>query len=118
LVSSCDNSVKIFWIPKIPTSNSHIILQNSFRVKNKKETVRASFCPLFTTRDAVCIVSGSEDGTIYIFDIQRDSPPINELQGHTGVVYDVTWNYDETLLASCDSTGTVILWKRILNVDG
>jgi len=117
LINSCDSNVRIFWIPKIPTSNAPIVLQNSFHIKNKREVVRSSFCPLFTNRDSLCIVSGSEDGTIYMFDIQRDYPPINELQGHAGIVYDVTWNHDETLLASCDSSGTVILWKRVLNVE-
>ena len=53
---------------------------------------------------------------VQLFDATKDQPCVNKLQGHSEVVYDVCWNYDETLLASCDGTGTVILWKRVLKV--
>ena len=52
--------------------------------------------------------------TIRIFDVLRsDKPCVNELMGHCGPVLDVCWNFEETLMGSCDSTGTVILWKRV-----
>jgi len=41
---------------------------------------------------------------------------VNILQGHHHPVLDVAWNNDETLLASSDSGGTVIVWKRIKEV--
>ena len=34
------------------------------------------------------------------------------LQGHMAPVVDVSWSFDETLLASCDCDGAVIIWKR------
>lgn len=78
--------------------------------------MRSKFCPLISTFGGMCVVSGSEDFRVLIFDSSRGNHCINELQGHGGVVYDVAWNYNETLLASCDETGTVILWKRINRV--
>lgn len=54
---------------------------------------------------------------IRIFDVLRtEKPCVNELMGHCGAVLDVCWNHEESLMGSCDSTGTVILWKRIKNV--
>ena len=59
------------------------------------------------------VVSGSEDMNVYFFDIERESKPcVNKLQGHSAPVLDVCFNYDESLLASCDANGTVIIWKR------
>ena len=58
-------------------------------------------------------MTGSEDSIVYFFDIERDRKPcINKLSGHSTAVLDVCFNQDESILASCDTTGTVILWKR------
>lgn len=34
------------------------------------------------------------------------------VQGHMAPVVDVSWSYNEVLLASCDCDGAVIVWKR------
>ena len=58
-------------------------------------------------------VSGSEDMSVYFFDVERDHKPmVNKLQGHSAPVLDVSFNCDESLLASCDADGMVIVWKR------
>lgn len=80
-----------------------------------------------------CIISGSEDGRVYLFDVETGAE-VNTLSGHSCPVLDVSWNYDESLLASCDAEvrathpaphptqfdpfslrffqGTIIVWKR------
>lgn len=94
--------------------NDLLDLKREFWVSCDKNTVRSSFCPLISLRDGACVVTGGEDSKIRIFDVMRiDKPCINELQGHSAPVLDVSWNYEESLLASCDTSGTVIVWKRI-----
>ena len=49
-------------------------------------------------------VTGSEDMSVYFFDIERSSKPcVNKLQGHSAPVLAVCFNYDESLLASSDA---------------
>ena len=51
-----------------------------------------------------CLVSGSEDMAVYFFDVEKaEKPCVNKLLGHSAPVLDVCWNYDESLLASCDT---------------
>ena len=51
-----------------------------------------------------CVVSGSEDMAVYFFDVEKaEKPCVNKLLGHSAPVLDVCWNYDESLLASCDT---------------
>jgi WD40 repeat protein len=38
--------------------------------------------------------------------------PFTFLKGHGSPVIGVAWNHGENLLASSDSDGTVIVWKR------
>ena len=63
--------------------------------------------------DNFVLVSGSEDMCVYFFDVEREEKPcVNKLQGHSAPVLDVCFNHDESMLASCDAQGTVIVWKR------
>ncbi|XP_027054020.1 WD repeat-containing protein 13-like, partial [Pocillopora damicornis] len=88
-------------------------LKKSFAVEHKSRHVRSSFCPLMSFRQGACVVSASEDMAVYFFDVERaEKPCVNKLLGHSAPVLDVCWNYDESLLASCDTEGTVIVWKR------
>jgi len=52
----------------------------------------------------------------HLFDLKKkEKPCINTLMGHSGAVVDISWSYDESLLASCDINGMVILWTRRIN---
>ena len=58
-------------------------------------------------------VTGSEDSCVYFLDIERDEKPcVNKLQGHACPVLGISFNYDESLLATSDNQGLVIVWKR------
>ena len=49
-----------------------------------------------------CVVSGGEDGHVYMYDIDTGCQ-VNKLQGHSCPVLDVSWTYDEKLLSTCDT---------------
>jgi WD40 repeat protein len=50
---------------------------------------------------------------VYFLDIEREEKPcLNKLQGHACPVLGVSFNYDESLLATGDYQGLVIIWKR------
>lgn len=58
-------------------------------------------------------VTTSEDSCVYFVDVERDSNyAINKLQGHVSVTLGVTFNYDETILATSDVQGIIIIWSR------
>lgn len=62
----------------------------------------------------ISAVTGSEDGSVYFLDIERTDGKacVNTLQGHACAVLGVSFNYDESLLATSDLEGLVIVWKR------
>lgn len=104
------------------SSKPKLTFASSFPIKHHKLTVRSIFCPLASYRSGSCLVSASEDGAVYIFDsglsssssnsILKKNKLVNKLMGHAAAVLDVSFNCDESLLASGDVDGTVILWKR------
>lgn len=111
LLISCKNNA--LYLFRIVSSDGNLQLKSTFPVVHKKQTVRSSFCPLMSFRQGACVVTGSEDMTVYFFNVERANQPcVNKLLGHSAPVLDVCWNYDESLLASCDTEGTVIVWKR------
>lgn len=63
-----------------------------------------NLCLQFHSFLILYIVSASEDMAVYFFDVERaEKPCVNKLLGHSAPVLDVCWNYDESLLASCDT---------------
>lgn len=97
----------------IQGTDGSLVLKRKFHVKHRGRTlVRSSFCPIMSFRQGACVVTGSEDQCVNFFDVERSRPLVNKLQGHSAAVLDVCFNYDESLLASSDAQGMVILWKR------
>ncbi|CAG2108873.1 unnamed protein product [Medioppia subpectinata] len=115
LVNSACNALLLFKV--IPReANLEIIQSFSIKHQNKDLIIRSSFCPIISNREGVCVVTGCEDTCVYFFTVEENkyckSKCVNKLQGHSAPVLDVCFNYDESLLASSDSKGNVIIWKR------
>lgn len=62
------------------------------------------------TSDDAYVVSGSEDGIIYIWDVV-DARVVHKLNGHTRMVTGVSWHPQELCALSCSADGSIKLWK-------
>ncbi|KAK3854623.1 hypothetical protein Pcinc_038914 [Petrolisthes cinctipes] len=88
-------------------------LRRRFTLTHRSQPIRSTFCPLMSFRQGACVVSGCEDCSVWFLDVEREVRPlINRLQGHAAPVLGVTFNYNESLLATSDASGLVIVWKR------
>ncbi|KAL3876277.1 hypothetical protein ACJMK2_034143 [Sinanodonta woodiana] len=110
LVNCSINSLCLF---RICTEDGGLQLKRTFHIKQKSYNIKSAFCPLMSFRQGACVISGSEDMCVYFFDITKEKKAcVNKLLGHSAPVLDVSFNCDESLLASCDAQGMVIIWKR------
>ncbi|GCC42646.1 hypothetical protein chiPu_0026764, partial [Chiloscyllium punctatum] len=88
-------------------------LKRTFDIQQNMNPIHSTFCPLMSFRQGACVVTGSEDMCVYFFDVERVTKAmVNKLQGHSAAVLDVSFNCDESLLASSDTKGMVIIWRR------
>lgn len=110
LVSATCNALLLY---RVVDKEGGLRLKRKFNVAHMYQPVRSTFCPLMSFRQGACVVSGCEDCSVWFLDVERDTRPlINRLQGHAAPVLGVTFNYNESLLATSDATGLVIVWKR------
>lgn len=92
----------------------YLTLRCSLKLAPRVHSIRASFCPLLSLEKGEFIVAGSEDSNVYFYDLTRPKHTcVNKLQGHGSPVIGIAWNHGENLLASSDSEGTAIVWKRL-----
>jgi WD40 repeat protein len=104
-------------------------------------TIKAVLCPGSAHHTCCYLAAGSEEGSVLICDADPAAAPaaaaarlaarpaaaageqqqqaqqqqlvvVRALEGHAAPVTDVSWNYDETLLASGDAGGSVMVWRR------
>lgn len=111
LVSAADHCLYLF---RITDREGSLSLSKRLRTVHRSHGVRSTFCPLMSFRRGVCVVSGAEDACVYFMDIEghEDQPVVNKLQGHASPVLGVSFSYDESLLATSDASGLVIIWRR------
>ncbi|CAA6667237.1 unnamed protein product [Spirodela intermedia] len=96
-----------------PEIRGYLTLRCSLKLAPRVHSVRASFCPLLSLEKGEFIVCGSEDSSVYFYDLTRPTHTyVNKLQGHVSPVIGIAWNHGENFLASSDSDGSVIVWKR------
>lgn len=117
LLANCAcNAVVLFKCPR-HQNNKQLEFIKSFPIKHRIPNllIRSSFCPNSAKNNmSICIVTGSEDTNIYFytFDGKNKNRCVNKLQGHSAPVLDVCFNFEESLLASADKKGNIIIWKR------
>ncbi|KAG8078124.1 hypothetical protein GUJ93_ZPchr0007g4900 [Zizania palustris] len=110
---SCAQNGNLFFFSIATDSKGYLTLICSLKLASPGQSIRASFCPLLSLEKGEFIVTGSEDANVYFYDLARPKNScVNKLQGHGSPVIGVAWNHGENLLASSDSDGTVIVWKR------
>ncbi|XP_015588995.1 WD repeat-containing protein 13-like [Cephus cinctus] len=108
LVSSACNTVYLY---RVANSQGFLTIWRKYPVKHRQYLVRSTFCPQM---GACLIATGSEEGAIHLLDSTREGKGarVNRLQGHAAPTIALSFNYDESLLASADQQGLVILWRN------
>lgn len=110
LVNACINKLLLY---RVVDNEGTLQLKRTFQIQQTSHAIGSIFCPLMSFRQGACVVTGSEDMCVYFFDVERATKAIvNKLQGHSAAVLGVSFNCDESLLASSDAKGMVIIWRR------
>lgn len=77
--------------------------------------INTIWCPSSAALTELYVASGSEDTAVHIHNLKQGSPtpvPVVALSAHAAPIMDVSWSYDERLLASADCNGLVVIWER------
>ncbi|RLU17151.1 hypothetical protein DMN91_011220 [Ooceraea biroi] len=108
LVSSACNAVLLY---RVADSHGSLLLWRKYPIKHRHYPLRSTFCPQM---GACLIATGSEDGAVHLLDSAREgkAAKINRLHGHATPTLALSFNYDESLLASADHDGLIILWRN------
>ena len=114
LVNTACNAVVLFSCPLKHANKLEFIKSFPIKHQNPNLVIKSSFCPNSAENKDICIVTGSEDTCIYFYAFNGNNKNrcVNKLQGHSAPVLDVCFNFEESLFASADSKGNIIVWKR------
>ncbi len=75
----------------------------------------ATLAPLLCASPSVCAAAGSTDGSVVLMDLEREDKAacvVNKLLGHSQPVIAAAFSGGEALLATADSSGQIIVWKK------
>lgn len=118
LLNNGRNELMIFRIDQ----DMKLRLKYNLQIKHQDKSlfIKSNFAPLASSQNNARLISGSEDGEVYFYsgldffstEDKSSSVKLIKLQGHSKPVLDVCFSYDESLLASCDSSGIIIIWKK------
>ena len=112
LVNSSDSSVSIVDCMYGSPGNVLINLNVRHRVKVAHSLLPLKSC--FSPSDSGYLISGSEDKGVYVFSLAKGSNyKMHVLHHHQVPVVAVASNLQDTLLASADSLGRIVLWRRL-----
>ncbi|KAL0101269.1 hypothetical protein PUN28_018812 [Cardiocondyla obscurior] len=108
LISSACNAVLLY---RVADNHGSLYFWKKYPIKHRLYPLRSTFCPQM---GACLIATGSEDCAIHLLDSAREGKAarINRLHGHATPVLALAFNYDESLLASADNDGLIILWRN------
>lgn len=108
LASTSCNAVLLY---RVADNQGSLTLLKKYSIKHRHHYVRSTFCPQM---GACLIATGSEDGAIHLLDSSKDGKAarVNLLHGHARPVLALSFNYDESFLASADHQGLIILWRN------
>jgi len=116
IVNACDNNVHLYRVTAAKMFQFEFV--KSFSIPHQKNNVRSMFSPLLAYGSGAYFASGSEASEVYLFDVESaENDSVQKVLGHTAPVVDVSWSYDELFLASGDTSGVVIVWKRTMDSD-
>lgn len=108
LVSSACNAVLLY---RVADNHGSLYFWRKYPIKHRHYPLKSTFCPQM---GACLIATGSEDGAVHLLDSAREGKAarINRLLGHATPALALSFNYDESLLASADQDGQIILWRN------
>mmetsp|Transcript_140004 Transcript_140004/g.314355 ORF Transcript_140004/g.314355 Transcript_140004/m.314355 type:complete len:238 (+) Transcript_140004:68-781(+) len=112
LVNTADSSVTIIDCTYGPPAGVLTNLTVRHRVKVAHSLLPLKCC--YSPSGPGYLISGSEDNEVYIYSLARTSNyKMQFLKHHEVPVVAVAVNQMDTLLASADSLGQIVLWRRM-----
>jgi WD40 repeat protein len=112
LVNTSDSSVTIIDCIYGPPSGELQNLTVRHRVKVAHSLLPLKCC--YSAAGQGFLISGSEDKEVYIYSLAKGANyKMQYLKHHQVPVVAVACNGQDTLLASADSLGRIVLWRRM-----